>query len=105
MLSRLATTSRSGVAARLSSKLNVVVGASTAAAKKNLGGALGSSVARSYTTHSQLPEEHRMIWEMCRNFADSELAPNAREWDHKHEFPQAAVEQLGDLGLLGVNDQ
>lgn len=57
----------------------------------------------SYTTHSQLPEEHRMIWEMCRSFADSELAPNAGEWDQKHEFPQAAVEQLGELGLLGIS--
>lgn len=106
MLSRLAASTRCGAAAvggRLSLRLNAagVVVASTA--KKNLGGALGSSVVRSYTTHSQLPEEHRMIWEMCRNFADSELAPNAGEWDKKHEFPQAAVEQLGELGLLGIN--
>ena len=49
---------------------------------------------RQYTTHSQLPEEHQMIHEMCRKFADEELAPNAREWDQKHMFPQDAVSQL-----------
>lgn len=49
---------------------------------------------RSVTTHSQLPEEHKMIYDMCRNFADAELAPHAGEWDQKHEFPRAAVKQL-----------
>ena len=41
-----------------------------------------------------LPEEHRMIYEMCRKFADEELAPNAHEWDKKHSFPKEAVTQL-----------
>lgn len=54
----------------------------------------GSAVARAYTTHAHLPEEHRMVYEMCRKFADEELAPNAGEWDKKHEFPQQAVTQL-----------
>ena len=49
---------------------------------------------RQYTTYSQLPEEHQMIHEMCRKFADEELAPNAREWDQKHVFPQDAVSKL-----------
>jgi alkylation response protein AidB-like acyl-CoA dehydrogenase len=47
---------------------------------------------RSYTSHSQLPEEHRMLYEMCRRFADEEIAPNAREWDQKHEFPNKMKE-------------
>jgi alkylation response protein AidB-like acyl-CoA dehydrogenase len=53
-------------------------------------------VARSspYTTHSQLPEEHKMVYEMCRRFADEELAPNAGSWDKHHTFPKAAVAQL-----------
>ena len=55
---------------------------------------------RKYTTHSQLPEEHRMVYEMCRKFADEELAPNAREWDQKHEFPKEAVTKLVS-GLFG----
>lgn len=62
-----------------------------------------SSMARRgrayYTTHSQLPEEHRMVYEMCRNFADNELAPHAGEWDQKHEFPKEAVTKLVSGGM------
>ena len=53
-----------------------------------------STNKRKYTTYSQLPEEHQMIYEMCRKFADEELAPNAGEWDQKHEFPADAVAKL-----------
>ena len=53
-----------------------------------------SSTDRMYTTHGHLPEEHRMVYEMCRKFADEELAPNAREWDLKHQFPKDAVAKL-----------
>lgn len=51
------------------------------------------AVAR-YTTYSQLPEEHRMIYEMCSKFADEELVPHAGEWDKKHEYPTNAIAQL-----------
>jgi butyryl-CoA dehydrogenase len=61
-----------------------------------------SIAARSITTHSQLPEEHKMIYEMCRKFADEELAPNAGKWDQNHEFPKEAVTQLSELGLMGL---
>jgi len=44
-----------------------------------------------------------MIYDMCRKFADEELAPNAGEWDKKHQFPRDAVNQLSELGLLGIN--
>jgi len=63
----------------------------------------GAQVARSITSHSQLSEEHTMIYEMCRNFADNELAPNAGKWDQKHEFPTEAITQLGELGLMAIN--
>ena len=52
------------------------------------------SSGRQYTTHSQLPEEHQMIYEMCRNFANEELAPNAGEWDQKHAFPTEAITHM-----------
>jgi butyryl-CoA dehydrogenase len=52
------------------------------------------SSKRQYTTHSQLPEEHQMIYEMCRNFANEELAPNAGEWDQKHAFPAEAITHM-----------
>ena len=53
-----------------------------------------TSKGRQYTTHSQLPEEHQMIYEMCRNFANEELAPNAGEWDQKHAFPTEAITHM-----------
>jgi butyryl-CoA dehydrogenase len=56
-----------------------------------------------YTTHSALPEEHRMIYEMCRKFADEELAPYAGQWDSDHSFPKDAVAKLAELGLMGIN--
>jgi len=58
---------------------------------------------RSYTTHSQLPEEHKMVYEMCRKFADEELAPNAGKWDKDHAFPTDAITQLAELGMMGIN--
>eukprot|EP00980_Cylindrotheca_fusiformis_P007818 scaffold1669_cov129-Cylindrotheca_fusiformis.AAC.29 len=61
------------------------------------------AACRSITSHSQLPEEHKMIYDMCRKFADEELAPNAGEWDKKHEFPKDAITQLSELGLMGIS--
>ena len=67
------------------------------------GNALRTAAKRSITSHSQLPEETGMVYEMCRKFADEELAPKASGWDQKHEFPTEAVAALSDLGLMGIN--
>jgi len=58
---------------------------------------------RSITSHSQLPEDTTMVFEMTSKFADEELAPNARSWDKNHEFPTKAVAALSELGLMGIN--
>ncbi len=50
----------------------------------------------------QLSEEQRQVRELCRQFADAELRPNARKWDLDHVFPADAVKKLGEMGLLGV---
>lgn len=50
----------------------------------------------------QLTEEQAQVRELCRAFAQEELAPNARRWDEHHEFPAAAVKKLAEMGLLGV---
>ncbi|HSN14923.1 MAG TPA: acyl-CoA dehydrogenase [Anaeromyxobacteraceae bacterium] len=50
----------------------------------------------------ELTEEQRQVRELCRDFADRELKPNARRWDAEHRFPAEAVRQLGELGLMGV---
>ncbi len=50
----------------------------------------------------ELTEEQRQVRQLCRDFADAELRPNARRWDAEHTFPAEAVKKLGELGLLGV---
>ncbi len=50
----------------------------------------------------QLTKEQIMIRDMARQFAQEQLAPNAAEWDRAATFPHDAVEQMGELGLLGM---
>jgi butyryl-CoA dehydrogenase len=50
----------------------------------------------------ELTEEQRQVRDLCRDFAEKELRPNARRWDVEHRFPTDAVKQLGEMGLLGV---
>ncbi len=50
----------------------------------------------------QLTEEQRQVRDLCREFADKELRPNARRWDADHVFPREAVRQLAEMGLMGV---
>ncbi len=49
-----------------------------------------------------LSEEQRMIRDMAREFARSELAPHAGQWEEEGWIPDAVVAKLGDLGLLGM---
>ena len=49
-----------------------------------------------------LAEEHEMMRQMCRDFADNELKPIAGQLDKEHTFPAAQVAQMGELGLMGV---
>ena len=39
---------------------------------------------------------------MVRDFARSELAPHARDWDARAHFPREVFRALGELGLLGM---
>lgn len=50
----------------------------------------------------ELTEVQRDIRNMTREFALKELLPNARTWDERHEWPQAAVSKLAELSLLGM---
>jgi alkylation response protein AidB-like acyl-CoA dehydrogenase len=49
-----------------------------------------------------LNEEQRLLKQTVRDFAEKEIAPHAREWDEKQEFPREVFTKLGDLGLMGV---
>lgn len=50
----------------------------------------------------ELNEDQKMIQDMARDFGKEHISPHALEWDQKHEFPQAAIEAMGELGLLGM---
>ena len=44
-----------------------------------------------------LTEEHLMIREAARDFAQSELLPGVIERDNKQEFPDELVKKMGNL--------
>ena len=49
-----------------------------------------------------LTEEHVMIRDAARDFAQTELLPGVIERDNKQEFPDELVKKMGDLGFLGI---
>ncbi|WP_332878129.1 acyl-CoA dehydrogenase family protein [Massilia sp. S19_KUP03_FR1] len=49
-----------------------------------------------------LTEEHAMIRDALRSFAQARLVPNAARWDREHHFPQAELKELAALGAFGV---
>jgi alkylation response protein AidB-like acyl-CoA dehydrogenase len=50
----------------------------------------------------QLTEEHIMIRDAARDFANTELLPGVIERDEKQEFPKEQVKKMGELGFLGM---
>ena len=49
-----------------------------------------------------LTDEQREIQALAREVADTEIAPNAADWDREHRFPRELFAKLGELGLMGV---
>ena len=49
-----------------------------------------------------LTEEHLMIQEAARDFAQTALLPGVIERDHKQEFPDELVKKMGALGFMGI---
>lgn len=47
-------------------------------------------------------EEHEMIRSMVQDFARNEIEPIAQELDEKGKFPKELVEQMAELGMLGI---
>ncbi|MGD8623165.1 MAG: acyl-CoA dehydrogenase [Anaerolineae bacterium] len=50
----------------------------------------------------ELNEEQRLVRDMVRDFAQNEIAPRAAEVDKSEEFPADNIEQMAELGLLGL---
>lgn len=49
-----------------------------------------------------LSEEHLMIQQAARDFAQNELLPGVIERDDEQRFPKEQVKKLGELGFLGM---
>jgi isovaleryl-CoA dehydrogenase len=47
-------------------------------------------------------EEHKLLRDMVRSFAEEEIDPQAEEYDQREAFNLDLFRQLGELGLLGV---
>ena len=49
-----------------------------------------------------LSDEHRMIRDMARDFAQNEIAPIAAHFDETGEFPSETVKKMGAQGFMGI---
>ena len=49
-----------------------------------------------------LTEEQTMIRDMARQFAVEQLAPHSAEWDREARFPKEALEEMAQLGMMGM---
>jgi len=49
-----------------------------------------------------LTEENRLVQQTAREFAATEIEPNIREWDQKHEVHRPTFAKMGELGFLGA---
>lgn len=52
--------------------------------------------------HFELSEEHLMIQQAARDFAQTELKPGVIERDEHQKFPAEQIKKLGELGFLGM---
>lgn len=50
----------------------------------------------------ELPEQHRILQQAVREFAESVIAPKAQELDEKEEFSVEITEQMAEMGLFGI---
>jgi len=49
-----------------------------------------------------ITEEHEMIRDAARDFAQNAIAPIAAEFDESGDFPIDTIKQMGELGFMGI---
>ena len=49
-----------------------------------------------------LTDEHKMIRDAARDFAQKEIAPIAAEFDESGEFPHTTIKKMGEMGFMGI---
>jgi alkylation response protein AidB-like acyl-CoA dehydrogenase len=50
----------------------------------------------------ELTEEHKMIRDAARDFAQNEIAKVAAHYDETGEFPYETIKKMGELGFMGI---
>jgi short-chain 2-methylacyl-CoA dehydrogenase len=53
--------------------------------------------------HFDISQEHELIRETVRSFAEKEIKPVARELDDSETFSAALTNKMGEIGLFGMN--
>lgn len=49
-----------------------------------------------------LSDDQQLLRRSIREFAESEIKPNIREWDEAQHFPHELLPKLAELGLMGI---
>src|SRR5574338_595668 len=49
-----------------------------------------------------IDDEHDMIRQAARDFAQNEIAPIAAEFDEAGEFPMKTIKQMREMGFMGI---
>jgi len=49
----------------------------------------------------ELSDEHRMVQQMVRDFAQKEIVPYIKEWDERGYMDRSVIKKMGELGILG----
>jgi len=49
-----------------------------------------------------LSDEHNMIRDAARDFAQNEIVPVAAEFDESGEFPHKTIKKMGEMGFMGI---
>ena len=47
-------------------------------------------------------QEQEILRETIRNFARKEITPHCLGWDQRQEFPARAIQQIGEMGMMGI---
>jgi len=57
------------------------------------------SIMQTFTYYT---DEHKMIQQAARDFAQKEIAPIAAEHDESGEFPHETIKKMGEMGFMGI---
>jgi len=62
----------------------------------------GKNILKNSIMDFNLTEEHLMIQQAARDFAQNELLPGVIERDEKQIFPTEQIKKMGELGFMGM---